>query len=131
AHQAEAAAWQRSSAGVVTAIDAGGQKLSVNLRGPSGSQPVTVDAANAKFIRYSPENPKVPAPSKFSDIQTGDQVKIIGERNGDGTTIVAQNIYSGSFKAVAGTLVSISPDGKSMVVKDLQTKQPVTVVLGD
>src|SRR5205823_5425186 len=63
AHQAEAAAWQRSSAGVVTAIDAGGQKLSVNLRGPSGSQPVTVDAANAKFIRYSPENPKVPAPS--------------------------------------------------------------------
>src|SRR3954452_3993027 len=130
-HQAEARAWQRSTAGVVTAIDAPGQKLTVATHGSSPSQSVVVDASNTKFTRYSPETPKTPTASKFTDIQPGDQVKIIGDRTEGGSTMTAQQIYSGSFKSLAGTLVSLAPDGKSFVVKDLQTKQPVSVILAD
>jgi len=128
-HQAEANAWQKSTAGVAASIDATGQKLTVTSRTPEGPKPVTVEASGAQFTRYSPETPKTPKQSAFTDIQPGDQVKIIGEKSSDGTTLTAQKIYSGTFKSVAGTLVSASPDGKSMVVKDLATKQPVTVSL--
>ena len=129
--QQEAAAWQRSTAGVVNSIDTGGQKLMITARTPEGPKPMTVDAAKAQLIRYSPEHPQTPNPSQFADIQVGDQVKIIGEKSPDDTSIAAQKIYSGSFRTVAGTVSSLSADGKSMVIKDLTTKQPVTVALGD
>jgi hypothetical protein len=128
-HEAEASAWQKSTGGTVTSIDAGTQKLVVTTRTPEGPKPVTVDAAAAQFTRYSPETPKTPKQSAFADIQPGDQVKIIGEKSSDGSTIAAQKVFSGTFKSVAGTLVSATPDGKSIVVKDLTTKQPVTVSL--
>jgi Cu/Ag efflux protein CusF len=128
-HQAEASAWQKSTPGTVVSVDAAAQKLTVTSRTPEGPKPVTVDAGGAQFTRYSPETPKTPKQSAFNDIQPGDQVKIIGEKSSDGTAITAQKIYSGTFKSVAGTLVSASPDGKSIVVKDLGTKQPVTVLL--
>jgi len=129
-HQAEASAWQKSTAGIVASVDGTAQKLTVTSRTPEGPKAVAVDATAAQFIRYSPETPKTPKQSAFTDIQPGDQVKIIGEKSSDGAAITAQKIYSGTFKAVAGTLVSAAPDGKSIVVKDLATKQPVTVMLG-
>ncbi len=128
-HQAEASAWQKSTAGVVASVDTTAQKLTVTSRTPEGPKPITVDATAAQFTRYSPETPKTPKQSAFTEIQPGDQVKIIGEKSGDGATLTAQKIYSGTFKSVAGTLVSAAPDGKSIVVKDLGTKQPVTVFL--
>jgi hypothetical protein len=128
-HQAEASAWQKSTAGTVAAVDPAAQKLTVTSRTPEGPKPISVEASTAQFTRYSPETPKTPKQSVFTDIQPGDQVKIIGEKSGDGGTITAQKIYSGTFKSVAGTLVSAAPDGKSIVVKDLTSKQPVTVLL--
>lgn len=129
-HQAEASAWQHSTSGIVTSVDAAGHKLSITTRTAEGSKPMTVDASAAEFTRYSPETPKVPGQSSFAEIQTGDQVKIIGEKSADEQSLTAQKVYSGSFKSVAGTLVSAAPDGKSMVIKDLQSKQPVTISLG-
>ena len=43
--------------------------------------------------------------------------------------MAAQKIYSGTFKNTAGTVVSLGGDGKSLIVKDLSTKQPVNVQL--
>ncbi|MBV9936955.1 MAG: hypothetical protein JO150_00505 [Acidobacteriaceae bacterium] len=127
--QQEATAWQRSTGGVVNSIDTAGQKLMITARTPEGPKPITVDAGKAQLIRYSPEHPQTPSPSQFADIQVGDQVKIIGEKSSDDASITAQKIYSGSFRTVAGTISSLSADGKSMVIKDLATKQPVTVTL--
>ncbi|MFL6447586.1 MAG: hypothetical protein ACJ746_07835 [Bryobacteraceae bacterium] len=130
-HQAEASAWQKSTGGTVASLDPASQKLVVSSRTPEGPKPITVDAASAQFTRYSPETPKTPKQSAFTDIQPGDQVKIIGQKTEDGSSITAQKIFSGTFKSVAGTLVSAAPDGKSIVIKDLTTKQPVTVTLSD
>ncbi len=130
-HQEEATAWRRSTAGTVTAIDLSNGTITINTRGPSGLQPVAVTTANATFTRYSPEHPKVASPSKLDDVQPGDQVRVVGERSGDGTTITAQKIYSGTFRTIAATVSSVAADGKSMIVKDLATKQPVTVSLSE
>jgi hypothetical protein len=129
--QQEAMAWQRSTAGIVNSIDMAGQKLMITARTPEGPKPVAVDAAKAQFTRYSPEHPQNPNPSQFADIQVGDQVKIVGEKSSDNVSIAAQKIHSGSFRTVAGTVSSIASGGKTIVIKDLSTKQQVTVALGD
>lgn len=131
AHQNEASAWQRSTSGTVSAVDPASKKLTVMIRSAEGPKPLTVDASAATFTRYSPEHPKSATPSQLSDVQTGDQVKIIGEKSADGSSVAAQKIYSGTFKTIAATVSSIAADGKSMVVKDLSSKQSVTVALGD
>ena len=129
AHQMQSAAWRNASGGIVTATDAAAQKLTVNVRGPAGTSPVTVDASHAQFLRFSPEQPKTPEASQFAEIKPGDQIRIIGEKGADGNTVTAEKIYSGTFKTTAGTVVSVNSDGKGLVVKDLTTKQPITVAL--
>ncbi len=128
-HQSQQAAWQHSTAGVVTSIDTAAHKLEVTARTPEGPKPLAVDAASAGFTRYSPESPGTPASSQLSDIQPGDQVRIIGEKSADGTAITAQKIYSSSFRTVVGTVSSIAEDGKEITIKNLQTKQPVSITL--
>lgn len=131
-HQAEAAAWQHSTAGNVNSIDAAGQKLAITVRTPDGPKPMTVNVSpSTEFTRYSPGTPKTPAQSQLSDIQPGDQVRVIGEKSDDGNAINAQKIYSGAFRTIAGTVTAISTDGKQLTVTDLQTKKPVLVALTD
>lgn len=128
-HQEQQAAWQHSTAGVVTAVDPAAHKLEVTARTAQGPKPMTVDAANATFTRYSPKAPGTPASSAFSDIQPGDQVRIIGQKNADESAITAEKIYSSSFRTVVGTVSSIAPDGTEITIKNLQTKRPMTISL--
>ncbi len=130
-HQEQQAAWQHSTPGVVTAVDAAGHKLNVTARTPEGTKPLVVDAASAQFTRYSPETPKTPVASELAEIQPGDQVRIIGQPTPDGLTMNAQKIYSSSFRTVVGTVSAISADGKEITIKNLQTKQPMTITLND
>ncbi len=132
AHQAQAAAWQNSTGGVVTAIDPATGKLTVTTRTPEGPKQLTIDTSpNTKFTRYSPDNPTLPAESKLSDIQVGDQVRVLGDKSADGTTIVAERLYSGAFRTVSGTILSIAPDGKELTIRNLADKQPMQVSLSD
>ncbi len=131
AHQEETAAWQHSTPGVVSAVDPGAHTITVSARTPDGAKSITVNTSAAEFTRYSSENPKVAAPSEFSDVQPGDQVRIIGQLSPDGSSMTASKIYSSSFRTVVGTVSSIAADGKQITIKDLQTKQPVTVTLND
>ena len=70
---------------------------------------------------------------KFSDAQTstlaaiqpGDQVTARGERSGDDVT--ADEIVSGSFRNIAGTVVSTDDSAGTFTVKDLVTKKTVTI----
>jgi hypothetical protein len=131
-HQAEAAAWQHSTAGTVNSVDGAGQKLEVTVRTPEGPKSITVNVSpSTEFTRYAPDNPKTPARSQLSDIQPGDQVRVIGQQSDDGGTIAAQKIYSGAFRTVAGTVTAIATDGRQLTITDLQTKQPVLVALMD
>ncbi len=130
-HQAQAAEWQGSTSGLVTGVDAASGKLNVTARTPEGPKPMVVDISKAQLTRYTPDSPKIPAASQISEIQPGDQVRIIGEKSGDGSTITATRLYSSSFRNIVASVTSVSPDGKSITVRDLQTKQPVVVTLTD
>ncbi len=132
AHQAQAAEWQHSTPGIVTSVDSAAGKITISTRTPEGPKPVTVDTSNTtQFARYSPDAPQTPVPSQLAQIQAGDQVRVIGNKNDDGSTITADRIYSGAFRTINGAILSIAPDGKSVTVRDLATKKPVAVTLND
>ena len=132
ARQAQAAEWQRSTAGVVNNVDPATGKLAITTRTPEGPKSLAVETSNAtQFTRYSPETPTTPARSSLSDIQVGDQVRIIGEKSADGSSIISTRLYSGAFRTVSGTILSIAPDGKQLTIRNLVDKQPMQVVLND
>jgi hypothetical protein len=132
AHQEQAAAWQKATAGTVSALDAAAGAITLNTRTPDGPKPVTIETSKiTEFTRYSPDTPKTPAPSQLTLIQVGDQVRVIGDKSEDGATIKAQRVYSGAFRTLSATITSIGPDGKSLIVKDLATKKPVEISLND
>ncbi len=129
ARQTEMNAWQHSTAGVVNSVDSATKQLKVTVRTPAGPKAVAVDGTNARFTRYSPSSPKTPAASQLSEIQPGDQVRVIGTGDAEGSIITAQKVYSGTFRTVAGTVASISPDGTEITINNRRTKQPVQLTI--
>jgi Domain of unknown function (DUF5666) len=134
-HQAEQQDWQkRGTAGTLTAVDAAAHQATMTARGADGPKTVTVSLPDSvQYMRYSPASVKMAdaKPGTIADLQPGDQVRVLGNKNDDGTTVVAEKVLSGSFRTVPATIVSISPDGKEIKVTDLQTKQPVIVAMTD
>ena len=129
-HQAEANAWENSLAGTVISVDSTNRTLVLTTKNPEGPKAVTVKMpAATQFTRYSPLSPKTPSASQLSEIGPGDQARVIGQKSQDDTLVTADKVYSGAFRTVAGTLLSVSGDGKTMQLKDLNKKQPVTISL--
>jgi hypothetical protein len=127
--QKEQADWQkRGSGGLVTTVDAGSGAVTVK----SGAKSVQVQtSAKTKFRRYSGDSVKFEdaKPGTLSQIQTGDQIRVLGDRSEDGSSIQAEIIVSGTFKNLAGTIASINSSANSFTIKDLATKKTVTVAV--
>ena len=64
-------------------------------------------------------------------IQTGDQLRARGKRNDDGTELAADEVVSGSFRNISGTISAIDKQANTLTLKDLITKQTVTVHIND
>jgi len=132
AHQSQAAAWQHSTNGTVSAVDPASGKITLAVRTADGPKAVTIETSKStEFTRYSPDNPKTPAPSQLAQIQPADQVRVIGEKKEDGSTVKAERVYSGAFHTLSATISSIGADGKSITVKDLSNKKTVEISLND
>lgn len=128
-HQEEMEAWKNSTAGLVSTVDAATKQLKITVRTPAGPKVIAVDGSNARFTRYSPASPKTPTASQLSEIQPGDQVRVIGTSNQDGSIITAQKVYSGTFRTISGTITAVSPDGKEITVANRRTQQPVQLAV--
>jgi hypothetical protein len=106
----------------------------MNVRGPQGQKTVTITTSGeTQFTRYVPESVKYTdaKPSSFADLKPGDQLRILGNANADGTTIAAERVISGAFRTISATIVSVASDGKQMQVNDTQTKSQIVVTLTD
>jgi hypothetical protein len=63
----------------------------------------------------------------MDQIKTGDQLRARGNRSADGKEIAAEEVISGSFRNIAGTITSIDAAGNSITVKDILAKKSVVV----
>src|SRR5206468_254811 len=82
-----------------------------------------------KFRRYAGDSVKFEdaKPGTLSQIETGDQLRVRGNKSEDGATIQADEIVSGSFKNLAGTIATINAANGVLTLKDLATKKTMTV----
>lgn len=132
-HESELEDWQkRGKRGTVASLDAATKQITMQMRGTGGAKDVAVvTTPETQFTRYAPDSVKYSdaKPSTFGELKPGDQLRVLGNMNADGTQIAAEQVISGAFRTIAAKVDSISPDGKQIQATDIQTKQPVTVVL--
>jgi hypothetical protein len=128
-HEQDRADWQkRGMVGVVASLDAAAKQVTITTRGRD-PKTVTIDASAASFRRYSPDSIKFDdaKPSAFADLQVGDTVRALGDKNEDGTHLKAEEVVSGAFQTIAGTVDSVDAAANEVHITNLQTKKPVVV----
>ncbi len=129
--QQEAEAWQRGVGGLVKSVDTSSGVIVVSTGGGSRAKTTTVKTTQATVMkRYAPGSVRfdeaVAAP--ITAIQPGDQVRARGQKTTD--TLTADEVVSGGFRNISGTITSTDPANSTLVVKDLVTKKQVTVHMG-
>ena len=120
-HESEQAGWQHGSGGVVSAVDA----ASGAITAAAGARTLHITTASTTvFRRYSPTSARFEdaQPSTLADLHVGDQLRVRGERSAEGD-IVAEEIVSGSFRHLSGTIDAVNAASNSISVKDAKTKR--------
>ncbi len=129
--QREREDWQkRGIAGLVTAVDAPAGTIAVSVSSFSGKKTVTIHTAKETVVkRYAPDSVRFDdaKPGTLTQIKTGDQVRARGTRSPDGSELAAEEIVSGSFRNIAGTVDSVDAGSGTVTILDLTTKKPVAV----
>ena len=130
-HQRKREEWQRrGTAGTVASVDAAAKRFIINSRTREGMKPVTVETTEkTEMWRYAPDSVRFSdaRPSSFAEIKAGDQARVLGDKDADGASVKAEQIVSGSFRQVAGTVVAVNADAGEIRITDLATKKPLTV----
>ncbi len=128
-HEAEQGDWKkRGTGGVVNAIDPSSGALTVS----SGARKLQiVTSSTTSFRRYADGSVRFEdaKPGTFAQIHAGDQLLARGTKSEDGSSVQAEEVVSGSFKNVSGTIVSIDAAKNSVTLKDLVTKRTVAIQL--
>lgn len=126
--------WQkRGIGGLVTAIDAGSGNITISISTLGGSKTATVRVAKEAVVRrYAPDSVKFDdaRPGTLDQVKTGDQLRARGTKNADGSELVAEEIVSGRFRNLAGTVISTDASKQEISVMDLASKKPVVLRIG-
>jgi Domain of unknown function (DUF5666) len=129
--QAERTDWQkRGVGGIVSAVDAGSATITISTMSMGTVNKLAVHISKDTVIRrYAPESVKFDdaKPGTLDQIKPGDQLRARGSRSADGSEFAAEEIVSGSFRNIAGTVASVDTSQNTVNVMDAITKKPVTV----
>ena len=94
------------------------------------AKPITIHVSKSTIIRrYSPDSVKFDdaTPGTIDQVNVGDQLRARGVRSADGTELTADEVVSGTFRNVAGLVISTDAASNSVTVTDLATKKPLTL----
>jgi hypothetical protein len=100
--------------------------ITINVR----SKPVVIHTSSSTVIRrYPPDSVKFDdaKPSTLAEIHPGDQVRARGDHSADGSELTAEEIVSGSFRNVAGTVDSVDASSSTLSVHDLLSKKMLLI----
>jgi hypothetical protein len=126
-NQQELQDWQKRGVdGLATAVDAAAGTVTISLRGKN----TVIHAAKTTVIRrYAPNSIKFDdaKPSTLAEIHPGDQVRARGDRTADGSELTAEEIVSGAFRNIAGTVNSTDASSSTLSVHDLLSKKNIVV----
>ncbi len=131
----ETSEWQtRGITGKVTTVNEQTNQINVEVRTLTGSTKlVLTPKPDAKYLRYAPDSERFneAKTSTFTEVKAGDMIRALGDKSADGTAFTADKVLTGAFQTVAGTVKSIDVEKNEVVIKNLQTKKDVTIVVTD
>ena len=131
--EAERAEWKkRGVLGIITALKPESKEITITSRTMTGQQALVIPVSEkVEMRRYAPDSIKFSdaKPATFEDLKVGDQLRALGERDAAGTQFAAEKVVTGSFKTVAGVVTAIDAATGEAKINDLQTKQPLTIVI--
>src|SRR6266481_5642990 len=129
AHEREE--WQRRGVGgLVSAVDPSSGTITITTTAAGTSKDVAIRASkNTVLRRYSPNSIKFDEAkaAPIGEIKAGDQLRARGTRSADGSELTADEVVSGSFRNIAGTIASIDSSAGTITVMDLTSKKPVLI----
>ena len=129
------AEWQRHGiGGLVSAVDATAGTITVSTSALGANKSVLVHVTKSTVLRrYAPGSVKFDdaAAAPIDQIKSGDQLRARGQRSADGGELTADEVVSGSFRNISGTINSVDAAANSITVQDLITKKPVVVKIAD
>jgi Ni2+-binding GTPase involved in maturation of urease and hydrogenase len=130
-HERDRAEWQtRGISGKITALNPESKEITVSMRSREGQKTVVVGPTDkALFRRYAPDSVRFSdaKASSFAELKVGDQIRVLGDKSEDGARIKPEEIVSGSFRNVAGTVKTVNAAAGEVEIMDLETKKPLTV----
>src|SRR5713101_2219497 len=123
--------WQRhGTGGLVSSVDAAGSTISISLPAVGEKKSVAIHLSkNTVLRRYASDSVKFDdaKPAPLEQIKPGDQLRARGTRSADGTGLSAEEIVSGTFRNIAGTISVLDASAGTITVQDLLSKKPITV----
>jgi len=123
--------WQRhGTGGLVSSVDAATSTVTISLPAVGEKKTVAIHLSNATVLRrYAPDSIKFDdaKPAPLGEIKPGDQLRARGTRNADGSELTADEIVSGSFRNIAGTISALDVSAGTLTVQDLATNKPVII----
>jgi len=126
--ESDRADWDRR--GIVGLVaTAGADQIVVNTRSTGGALIAITLATNANVRRYAPDSVQFAdaRPSTLGEIRVGDQVRARGDRSPDGGKMTAEEIVSGTFRTIAGVILSLDAQQNEVRINDLESKRPLVV----
>ncbi|MGC1415832.1 MAG: DUF5666 domain-containing protein [Candidatus Acidiferrum sp.] len=132
AHEREE--WQRHGVGgLVSAVDPATGTIKISTNATGTAKEVTVQVTKQTILRrYAPNSVKFDdaKPAPIEQIKVGDQLRARGTRSADGAELAADEIVSGTFRNIAGTIEAVDTAAGTLTVMDLAAKKSVTVKIG-
>jgi hypothetical protein len=126
-HQQDLQDWQKRGVdGLAKAVDPAAGTVTISVR----SKDVVIHTTSTTVIRrYAPDSVKFDdaKPGTLQQIHPGDQVRARGDRSADGGELAADEIVSGIFPGIAGTVVSADANSSTLSVHDLLANKTVVV----
>jgi len=127
----EAAEWRtRGISGTISAVNPQTNQVTVEVAGMmSSTKTVLTPKADATFRRYSTNSFKFSDAKigTFADLAVGDSIRAKGDRSADGTSFAAEEVLTGAFQQVVGTVKSVDATANEVVITDRISKKDVTV----
>jgi hypothetical protein len=123
--------WQRRGVGgLVSAMDTASGTITISVAAAGVARNIAVHTTKDTIIRrYAPDSVQFDdaTPSSLSEIKPGDQLRARGARSADGNEFAAEEIVSGAFRNISGTISNLDTAADTLTVMDLASKKPVLV----
>lgn len=123
--------WQkRGIGGLVGSVDPSTGTITISVTGFSGKKSIAIHTSkDTIFRRYAPDSVKFEdaIPSSLAQVHEGDQLRARGNRSADSTEFTAEEVVTGAFRNIAGTINSVDASAGTLSVQDVLSKKAVQV----